>query len=251
MKGSYCLSVIVLLFLYSGQQAADAAETARRFQDGIQYYKEDRFPEAAAAFLDVVRTGVKNGSLFYDLGNAYLKSGHVGEAILWYERALKLIPLDPDLKFNYEYAVSLTRDEKGEKEFPLIRILFFWKYLLQPSWIQGAAIGFNLIYWGLMAVRIIRKKTYGRTAGHLVLIVGLVFILTAVFNEYDSVMVREAVILPDKVSVRSGLADDSTELFVLHAGAKVKVDKEKDQYFRIFFSDGKIGWVKRSDAGLI
>ena len=250
MKGFKLILLLVLLILCS-VRITEASETARTFLDGVKNYKEDRFAEAAAAFSRVADEGIKNGKLFYNLGNAYLKNGDIGNAILWYERSSKLLPHDPDLKFNYEYALSLTKDEKGDKDFPLVRILFFWKYLLSQTWIQWAAILFNLIFWVLMTVRVIRRKKRFRTLGHVMLTIGLIFTLTAVYNDYESAIIKEAVILPARVSIRSGLTDDATELFVLHAGAKVKIDKEKDEYIRISFSEGKIGWIKKSDAGVI
>jgi tetratricopeptide (TPR) repeat protein len=250
MKGFKPILLLALLILCSAR-ITEASETARTFLDGIMVYKEDRFAEAAAAFSKIADDGIKNGKLFYNLGNAYLKNGDIGNAILWYERALKLLPHDPDLKFNYEYAQSLTKDEKGDKELPLVRILFFWKYLLSQAQIQWAATIFNLIFWSLMAVRFIRKQNRFRTLGHLILTLGIIFTLTAVYNDYESAFFKEAVILPARVSIRSGLTDDATELFLLHAGAKVKIDKEKEEYIRISFSEGKIGWIKKSDAGVI
>ena len=250
MKGFKHFLLFVLLILYS-VGIAGASDTARTFLDGIKDYKEDRFSEAAAAFSRVADEGIKNGKLFYNLGNAYLKKGDIGNAILWYERSLKLLPHDPDLKFNHEYAQSLTKDEKGDKDLPLVRILFFWKYLLSQTWIQWAAIVFNLIFWVLMTVRVIRRNNRFRTLGNVILTLGLILTLTAVYNDYEADFIKEGVILPARVSIRSGLTDDATELFVLHAGAKVKIDKEKDEYIRIAFSEGKIGWIKKSDAGLI
>lgn len=250
MNGRNHILLVFVLLLFSGV-IAEASETARRFLDGIQDYKAGRFGEAAEAFTTIADERIKNGKLFYNLGNAHLKNGDIGNAVLWYERAIKLLPHDPDLKFNHEYALSLTTDEKADKEFPLVRILFFWKFLLSQTQIQWAAIFFNLIFWSLILVRVVQKKFRFRTLGHVVLTIGIIFILTAVFNEYEAQLIREAVILPQRISIRSGLTDDATELFVLHAGAKVRVDKEKDDYIRIYFSEGKIGWIKKSDAGVI
>jgi tetratricopeptide (TPR) repeat protein len=250
MKGFKQILILVLLVLCTAR-ISGASETARTFLDGIKDYKENRFAEAAAAFSRIADEGIKNGKLFYNLGNAYLKNGDIGNAILWYDRALKLLPHDPDLRFNYEYAQSLTKDEKADKDLPIFRILFFWKYLLSQTQIQWAAIIFNLIFWSLMAARVIRRKNRFQTIGHVILALGLIFTLTAVYNDYEGNFIKEAVILPAKVSIRSGLTDDATELFVLHAGAKVRIDKEKDDYIRIAFSDGKIGWIKKSDAGVI
>lgn len=232
-------------------QITGASETARTFLDGIKDYKADRFAEAAAAFSRVADAGIKNGKLFYDLGNAYLKNGDIGHAILWYERSLKLLPQDPDLKFNYEYAQSLIKDKKGDEDLPLFRILFFWKFLLSQTQIQWAAIIFNLIFWSLLSARVIRRKNRFQTIGHVILALGLIFTFTAVYNDYEANFIKEAVILPARVSIRSGLTDDATELFVLHAGTTVKIDKEKEEYIRISYSEGKIGWIKKTDAGVI
>jgi SH3-like domain-containing protein len=79
----------------------------------------------------------------------------------------------------------------------------------------------------------------------------MVFTLTAFYNYYASRYLKQAVILPDSVAVRSGLTTDSTELFVLHGGTKVKIDKENRDFYRIYFSDGKIGWLKKKDVGII
>jgi tetratricopeptide (TPR) repeat protein len=250
MKAFKHFLLLVILILCS-VRITGASETARIFLDGIKDYKENRFAESAAAFSRVADEGIKNGKLFYNLGNAYLKNGDIGNALLWYERAIKLLPHDPDLKFNHEYAQSLTKDEKGDKELPLVRILFFWKYLFSQTRIQWTAIIFNLIFWSLMAVRVIRRKNRFQTIGHVILALGLIFTFTAVYNDYEANFIKEAVILPARVSIRSGLTDDATELFVLHAGAKVRIDKEKDDYIRIAFSDGKIGWIKKADAGVI
>jgi len=250
MKAFKHFLLLVILILCS-VRITGASETARTFLDGIKDYKENRFAESAAAFSRVADEGIKNGKLFYNLGNAYLKNGDIGNALLWYERAIKLLPHDPDLKFNHEYAQSLTKDEKGDKDVPLVRILFFWKYLLSQTRIQWTAIIFNLIFWSLMAVRVIRRKNRFQTIGHVILALGLIFTFTAVYNDYEANFIKEAVILPARVSIRSGLTDDATELFVLHAGAKVRIDKEKDDYIRIAFSDGKIGWIKKADAGVI
>ncbi|MBI5592558.1 MAG: tetratricopeptide repeat protein [Deltaproteobacteria bacterium] len=250
MKGFKHILLFILLILFS-VRITGASETARTFLDGIKDYKENRFSEAAAAFSRIADEGIKNGKLFYNLGNSHLKNGDIGNAILWYERSLKLLPHDPDLRFNYEYAQSLTKDQKGDKDLPLVRILFFWKYLLSQAQIQWAAIFFSLAFWALVTVRVIRRKSRFQTLGHVMLTLGLIFTLTAVYNDYESAFIKDAVILPARVSIRSGLTDDATELFVLHAGAKVRIDKEKDDYIRIAFSEGKIGWIKKSDAGVI
>jgi SH3-like domain-containing protein len=59
------------------------------------------------------------------------------------------------------------------------------------------------------------------------------------------------VILPGKVAVRSGYTDSATELFVLHEGTKVRVEREAENHLLIRYARGKIGWVKKEEAGVI
>ena len=129
---AWLLTAGSLVLLLAVAATAPATPTARTFMDGTEAYRNGNWPAAIAAFESLADGGVNNGKLFYNLGNAYLKNDDLGRALLWYERALKRIPDDPDLRFNYDYALTLTKDERGEKESPLLRILFFWKYQLSP-----------------------------------------------------------------------------------------------------------------------
>ncbi len=239
---------ILLLFILP----AHAEEPVQAFQEGVRHYRAGEYDAAAAAFKSVVEAGIRNGNLFYNLGNAYFKSGDLGHAILWYERALKLMPDNPDLRFNYTYALSATRDERTLPRYaPLTRILFFWNYLLSDRVIQWLAVGCNLIFWGLLLYRILRRKRLFIPLTCVVLALTVLFTLTAFYNYYRDTFLREGIILPEQVSVRSGLSDETTELFVLHAGSKVRIEREREGHYRIFFSEGKIGWIGKEVVGEI
>ncbi len=224
---------------------------ARAFLDGITDYRENDFAGAITKFSEIAGTGIKNGKLFYNLGNTYLKNGEIGYAVLWYERAMQLIPNDPDLKFNLEYARSLVKDATEDKISPVFKILFFWKYLFSESTVQWAGIVLNAIFCLFLAMQWRKKNRIVKTTGYVVLFISMLFILTAFYNYYEKTYLKYAVILPLQTSVKSGFADKSTELFVLHAGTKVKVDRQTEKFIKIVFSKGKIGWIKKSEAGLI
>ena len=81
-------------------QTASANDPARAFIDGVENYKIGNFTQAAQDFEAVAKLNINNPYLFYNIGNAYLKSNDIGRAILWYERAKVLAPNDPDLNYN-------------------------------------------------------------------------------------------------------------------------------------------------------
>jgi tetratricopeptide (TPR) repeat protein len=243
------VGVLAMMLLPAIGARADASH--RAFFNGIAKYNDKKFAEAAALFSKVAASGIHNGKLYYNLGNAYLKAGQLGEAMLWYERADRLIHGDPDLRFNLAYARSLLRDKSEGQRSPIERIVFFWRYWLSQASVQWTAIGLNLIFWLLLALRLFFKQRISKLAAGAVLALSLVFVATAGYNGWASKHVLDGVILPREVSVRSGLTDASTELFRLHAGSLVRIQNQIGDYLQIRYSAGKIGWLKRASVGIV
>ncbi len=246
-----CTMLFFVMATIAAVTVSGAAERPRLFLDGVSSYNEGAYHEAVSAFQAIAESGICNEKLFYNLGNACLKEGKIGCAVLWYERAFRLDPHDPDLVFNLDYARSLTRDMKEEKVNPFIGVFFFWKDMLGDAAVRWTAIFLNLCFWGLLTAQAIRRKKTFPFVRHLILGVVLVFLVTACHDYYVTLHVKTAVIIPAEVSVRSGLADDATELFVLHEGTTVSIEKEKSGYSRIYFSRGKIGWIKNDALEVI
>ena len=64
--------------------------------------------------------------------------GDLGRAILNYRRAQLLLPGDPDLLSNLEYARSRRADKIPEPEPRLLlKTLFFWHYDVPLAWKRG------------------------------------------------------------------------------------------------------------------
>lgn len=250
MKGPASTVIIGITLLLLTTPIA-ASENTSVFLDGIKAYRAQEYDRAISAFKSLTHTGIKNGKLYYNLGNAYLKKNDLGNAILWYEKAIKLIPGDPDLNFNRTYALTLTKDEKVDGKAALTNILFFWKYQLTQKQIQYAAILLNALFWICLFMCLLKKKAFFKASAWVLMTGALMFSATAVYNYYEDIKVRQGVVLPAQVSVRSGLTNTATELFKLHAGTRVIIEKENTGHYRIFFSEGKIGWLRKSDLGVI
>jgi len=247
------LAILVAVFLlfFPLATAVEASETARSFIEGTEAYRSGDWPRAIAIFEAIAARGVDNGQLDYNLGNAYLKNDDIGRALLWYERALQHIPDDPDLRFNYDYALTLTKDERGMQASPLLQIVFFWKYQLSPASVRWAALLLNAIFWISLTALMVRRKHLLRPTVVLLALASILFSATAVFNYVERSHIRHAVILPAEVAVRSGFSDSATQLFLLHAGTKVRVERESDTHLMVRYTADKIGWVKKTDAGVI
>lgn len=230
---------------------ADESSPAQRFVEGTGAYRSGDYATAIERFEALVNDGFSNGQLYYNLGNAHFKSDHLGAAIWWYERALRLMPRDPDLRFNLDHARSLRTDQPESDAQPLAKVLFFWRYQLSNTQIQWLALGFNLAFWGSLIIRRLMGRRPYRSWLLVLALPALLFAATAAYSQYEASYRQQAIVLPPQLSVRAGHTPGATELFVLHAGTKVRVQARQGDHLRIAFGIDKIGWVAARDLGLI
>jgi len=242
---------LAMLLLFGALSPVRASDQARPFLAGLEAYRAGDYAQAIDRFNAIVRSGVVNAQLYYNLGNAYLKNNELGPAILWYERALALGFGDPDLIFNLDYARSLTKDVAEEQASPLVRIFFFWNYQLAAGTIEALAIGLNLLVWLLAGVWLLTRRRGLARSALLAAIPALVLTLTAAFNYFMEARFQPAIVLAEQVPVRAGLEARATELFILHAGAKVRVVKARADHYQIRFAADKLGWVPKNRVGLV
>ena len=106
----------------SPPEVEDASETEQAMTDG-PIFRVKTIPCSIvypAPFQPTVRVkntqgliddGVDNGKLYYNLGNAQLQIGDLGQAIVSYRRAERLIPNDSNLRENLRFARSLCRNQ--------------------------------------------------------------------------------------------------------------------------------------------
>ena len=257
-----CVGLSLFMFRGTAMAAQESADTrapkqvhavkdkAGVFVDAVRAYKAGDYAAAAVQFASIAETRVNNPDLFYNTGNAYLKSKDLGRAILWYERARKLAPSDSDLKFNLAYAQSLLKDKK-EPGFSFSSILYFWQGLVSLEWLQYASITCSFCFFIWAAVQKARGRQIFSGAGILIflLFAGTTLAVGLEYNRINSDL--KAVILAEQAGVRSGTMDNATLLFDLHAGTRVRVLDKKDNYIKISFAKDKVGWVACKNAEII
>ena len=75
--------------------------------------------------------GIRNGRLYYNLGNAYFLKDDLGRAIMNYRRAERFIPGDLNVSKNLAYARRQRIDHIEVRDrFQIVRILAFWHFVL-------------------------------------------------------------------------------------------------------------------------
>jgi len=244
-RAPHAALALLLLFCLGFAPSALAAGPEETFLQGLAAYREGRFDAAAASFESLAAAGLRSSALCYDIGAAWLKQNDLGRAILWYERALQLSPADPDLRFNLDYARGQLKDAYEPDDSVVSAIFFFWKDILSRRSIQYAALAANALFWLGLLYRRWRRGTPAAAVCGLGLL-GLVLFMPTALHQQLAEDASRAVVLAPLAPVRSGLSEDATELFVLHAGSVARVEERRPGYARIRFGKDKIGWIKDS-----
>lgn len=214
----------------------------------------EAFRRSAAQFQLLVDDGIRNGELYYDLGNAWFQAGDLGHAIANYLRAERLMPDDPRLNANLDYARSQVRPQiSDDGHEALLRRLAFW----HDSWSLRARLwGFGLAWlllWGALCVRLLRRypgwNYLAGTAAACSLLLGI----SAMWDiGIDSGQTR-GVLVGDQVVVRKGNADSFSPQFEepINRGVEFEVLEVRPDWLHIELGNGEQGWIQSDDAEIV
>jgi len=214
-----------------------------------QAYQEGDYSAAIEAYEDVLEAGFESGDLYYNLGNAYFKSGSLGRSILNWERALERSPGDPDIVANLDLARTLTADAvEPLPRFWLLSALEWWVDLIPRSaLISVVALGWMVLMGGAL-VRVLARQVRAAEVGYWLALGGALTVVllgsNLVIRELGLGRPVRAVVLAEVIAVRAAPADDDDlTLFEVHEGTRVRVDQRTGEWAEIVLEDGKVGWV--------
>jgi tetratricopeptide (TPR) repeat protein len=241
--------LILMLPILSFKGICFAAETPsiqELFFEANRAYKEGRYQNAVDDYLQLAKKGYANGNLYYNLGNAYFRSGQLGRAILNYKRAQLLIPRDADLNFNLRYAFDQTRDAVSPSQ-NFLNQAFFWldgMTLRELLWAFGVL---NIMFWGILLLRLFTRPEWTYYVFIVLLIFWMVIGGSSAVKWHQLRTDQRSVILAPEIDVLAGPDSKDTLLFKLHEGTTVLCERTEDGWSLIRLSESKRGWVKSSD----
>ena len=244
------IGLILLLFLpllpVNANLSAEGDSLEDLFFKANQSYKESRFRDAIDGYLRLLERGQKNGHVYYNLGNAYLRLNDLGRAILFYERARLLIPRDADLKFNLRYAHDQTRDAIPISQ-SVINQSFFWLNDLTFSEVFWSFAVLNLAFFLILFTRLFYRAEWTYYVFLILLIFTAVEASSLGIKWYQLNTDDRAVILDEEVNVLSGPDSQDTVLFKIHKGTIVHNERSEDGWVLVHLSEEKRGWVQSKD----
>ena len=233
-------------------QVVSASEWEVYLKEGNKAYSDGKYEDAITYYSKILENDFESGELYFNFGNTYYKLDEIGKSIYYYEKALKFIEGDEALEQN----LKIARLKIIDKIEPIPK-LFIW------VWIDSVIHLLSIENWGwislsLFCITAIIFSLYILFAKRILfrfsLIILILFSISVVIfigriylfetNEFG-------IIFETKIAVMSEPNLGASEIFILHEGTKVKVNRKLNDWLEISIADGKTGWCKTNSVGII
>jgi len=237
---------INLLFLVVSL-SAKAADVGSQFEAANKLYGENKFAEAATAYEKIIASGTFSPVLYFNLGNAHFKAGHLGHAIAAYRNTSALTPRDPDLIANLKFA----RDQVQGPTIRPEKISRMLSTFTLSEWTWLTTIGVWITFALLIATQIKPAlkpalKTMTIVATTLTVMIGIC--LTTSF--YNKSARQTAIVTVEEATVRNSPIEQSPSTFVAQDGAELIVLDAKDDWLQVSDGTRRIGWMRSASLTL-
>ncbi|MDH3268665.1 MAG: tetratricopeptide repeat protein, partial [Ignavibacteria bacterium] len=242
-----CAILFILLFGIS--DLTFAFNVDQQMQQAGEYYRNGEFDNAIKIYEELTSDGYEGISLYFNLANSYYRIGQLGQAILNYERALRLSPSDEDVKHNLAFANLSTVDRI--QPLPTFLLFEWWESILASLTINGwtyLSYFFFILLVILIVIYFFAKTIFQQKLilfsglGILALFLIVISLLIVKINREENVI--EGVIIEQSLTVKTSPDLKSTDAFVIHEGLKVNLDDKLDNWVKIRLADGKVGWIE-------
>ena len=246
--------ILILLLLIAN--VLNAQDEQKIFESANEMYRQQNYEKAIEYYKFLEKYNLISSELFYNLGNSYYKLNKVGPSIYYYEKALKLNPLNKDVQNNLVFARRLALDNIEELPKTVFQKLNS-RYLQKLSYNQWAIVSIVFCVLGSLLFLLFyfsnqprSKRTFFITS--LISFLFLIISLTITYNQFSYFKNNKvAIVFAEETEVRNAPSLNSEEVFTLHEGTKVIVLDTIDDWKKIKIADGKIGWIIADDIQLL
>lgn len=243
MIGSRLKRAALLLLLSLTTLSLFSIDNEAKFNEANRLYKERAFDEAVPLYLELLESGYSIFEVNFNLGCSYYKLNELGRSRYYFEQALRYKPFDKDLFSNLKllYRSIYNTPLGGEQEIMNVRMSFLIPYKM-------VTILFLLCLAGLVASLILFLSKNNK----LFLILAFVSLSFSIFftsyfyfqyKEY-----RKPIAIVSRYETLLYLTPyNDTVISILKEGTKVRVIDHVEEYVKVSFDDGTVGWLKRSE----
>jgi tetratricopeptide (TPR) repeat protein len=240
-------SSLILLnaILWPLAAASALAQPSANFTKANQEYAQSHFKEAISGYETLVHAGQWSATLFYDLGNAYFRTGDFGHAILNYERALALDRHHPEATAN----LQIARDEARALELQQSLPERYLQFASVNQYSIAAAIAFWVAMFAIVMLLFARRRSATLIAALIFCLLITAISAVAVYTlERGSNGSALAIVTGKDVQARLATADTANSVLALPAGSEVKILSTRGDWIYAALPNNLRGWIPAKDA---
>lgn len=259
ISGAAMSALIALMLLPVSTESAYAQTeyVDSLWNKAVSAYSAADYKTAQETFCSIEELGLASCELYTNIADSYYKSGMNAQAILYYERALKLDPSYKDAKYNLEIVRQKIQDRiESVPEF----FLTTWSRALCYSfssnvWTVLFFVFMILAVAALLLFLLARSSAWRKTGFFTAIsaiLISIVCLTDALWQKREYESRDSAIVYRTVSSVRSAPSSESgSDLFIIHEGTKVLIIDTLGEWINISIADGREGWLRSSDIEII
>jgi hypothetical protein len=219
-------------------------------------------PEAAADYYRkailhyewLVAAGIRNGKLYYNIGNAWFRLDDMGRAILNYKRSALYNPVDPNLKQNLQFARSrrVNRIESQQRD-RVFKTLFFIHYDVPTRVRFGIFLGAFILLWVAAIAAVFYRRGWVRTVIISLAVVCVIFMVSLISEKVAITRDPAGVVIAPEVTARKGDGETYQPSFTapLYSGTEFILLEQRPDWWYIALEDGAKCWIPSWSGELV
>lgn len=240
-----------LFILFAAGERAFAQSSQQVFNAANDLYQKHQYDSSLTLYRKLIAGGFDNAELYYNAGNAGFKSGRLGYAIYYFEKALQRSPGNKVIQHNLSIAKQQATDKIDQA--PTLFFIRWWHQLLHlhspNGWMTGSLVFFWLVVfftgWRLLRRRSLTPAPRWTKWGIVVAAVLFSLYLSgAAGTWYQRTHHLFAVIVKTDEPLKTAPDDSSPDMLIVHEGLKVRILDSVTTWRKIKLTDGKEGWVQ-------
>jgi tetratricopeptide (TPR) repeat protein len=236
------ISVLLLVLTFT----VSAADISASFDSANKLYGQGKFSEAAAAYETMIHSGAVSPAVYFNLGNAYFKSGQLGRAIAALRQAESLTPRDPDVRADLQFI-------RARVQGPTISPAGWQRWfatLTVNEWAMLTAAA--LWVWLALAIVTQFRPALKQSLRALLWCGGIATFVCGgcLSTAWSSDSTKTAIVTAKDAVVHNGPLDEAPGGATVHDGAELPVLDTKNDWLQVQVDNQRIGWLKREQIVL-
>ncbi len=205
------------------------------FNEANELYKNELYTEANSAYKNIITNeNTFSSAIYFNLASSSAMLGNNGEAVLWYERALRISPFDKDINRAIEF---LTNEKSNYPLFVFLNYLFVLIFI--------TLFTFSVVFF-ILYIKSKKRKHFFMNLFLPIFTLSIIFFVSVIFIK--SKVNTEYLVVIKNTNMYEGASLSNQSSISINEGVKLFILDENENWFYVKNSFGTIGWIEKLSA---